>query len=81
MSKGWESKSVESQMESAEERRAAGPKAVLTEDQKKKKREREGLLLARANLLRQLDNATNDRYRQTLQNAIREIDGKVEELK
>jgi hypothetical protein len=78
MSKGWESKSVESQMESAEERRAAVPKAELTEEQKKKKREREGLLLARANLLRQLEAATNERYRQTLQSAIREIDGKIE---
>jgi len=77
MSKGWESKSVESQMDAAEERRAAGPKVELTSGQKKKKQEREGLLLARANLLHQLEAATNERYRQTLQRALDDLERKL----
>jgi hypothetical protein len=81
MAKGWESKSVESQMAAAEEWRAAGTKVELTDEQKKRKREREGLLLARASLLSRLEVSTSERYRQTLQDALGELERKIEGLK
>jgi len=81
MSKGWESKSVESQMAAAQEWREPGPRSDLTEEQKKKKRELDGLLLARTNLLNQREASTNERYRQTLQSALDELDRRIEGLR
>ncbi|MBZ5524941.1 MAG: hypothetical protein LAP21_22140 [Acidobacteriia bacterium] len=81
MAKGWESKSVESQMDAAQERREPGKKDELTEEQKKKNREREGLRLARRNLLSQLEASTNERYQQTLQAALDDLERRIEGLK
>lgn len=80
MAKGWESKSVESQMDAAEERRDAERKEALTEEQKKRKREQQGLLLAQANLRSQLEASTNELYRQTLQAALDDLERRIEAL-
>ncbi len=80
MARGWESKSVESQMDAAEERRASGDKAELSEDQKKIKRERAVLVLARANLLQQMEASTNERYRETIQRTLQDLDEKIAAL-
>jgi hypothetical protein len=81
MAKGWESKSVESQMDAAQERREPVQKNELTEEQKKRKRERDGLLLARTNLLSQIEAATSERYRQSLQTALSDLERRIERLK
>ncbi len=80
MARGWESKSVESQMDAVEERRASGDKAELSEDQKKIKRERAVLVLARANLLQQMEASTNERYRETIQRTLQDLDEKIAAL-
>jgi hypothetical protein len=77
MARGWESKSVESQMDAADERRTAGDKNTLSEEQKRIKREREVLLLARANLLQQMEAATSERYRETIQRTLRDLEDKI----
>jgi len=77
MARGWESKSVESQMDAVEERRASGDKAELSEDQKKIKRERAVLVLARANLLQQMEASTSERYREAIQRTLKDLDEKI----
>jgi hypothetical protein len=77
MARGWESKSVESQMDAAEERRSSGDKSVMSEEQKRIKRQRDVLILARANLLQQMEAATNERYRETIQRTLRDLEEKI----
>ena len=77
MARGWESKSVESQMDAAEQSSSAGPAAPLNEAQKSEKRQRETLVLARTNLVRQLEATANERHAQALRQALSDLDAKI----
>jgi len=79
MARGWESKSVESQMESKEET-SSGGKRALSNEEKEAQRQRQGLLLSRAYVLHQIEASTNERYRETLQKALSEIEEKLRKL-
>jgi hypothetical protein len=80
MARGWESKSVESQMESAKDGagRSSGPEAA--DDAKKTQRERQSLMLSRAYVLRQIETSSNERYTQSLRQALSDLDRKLAEL-
>ncbi len=82
MARGWESKSVESQMESAVERRKEiAAVSQLNAEQAQKLRERESLELSRTRVLHDLEAATNPRYREQLQAALRHLEEKLLHLK
>jgi len=80
MARGWESKSVESQQELArdEQSRRTG---VASEEEKKLAREREGLLLSRARVVKQIEASTNERYTKVLRQALEAIEQKIALLK
>jgi hypothetical protein len=80
MARGWESKSVESQMESAQAE-PKHPDNPPTDEQRQVRRERDGLLLARSRVMQQLESSTNDVYRQSLQRALSELDEKIAKLR
>jgi hypothetical protein len=81
MARGWESKSVESQMESAAElRKARAAVPQLTPEQAKRQSERESLQLSRKRVLHDLQAATNPRYRDQLEAALRHLDEKLSAL-
>ncbi len=80
MARGWESKSVESQMESAKEQTSEGGRRELTSEEKETQRVRQGLLLSRTYVLRQMEASSNERYKQSLQQALSEIDQKLAKL-
>jgi hypothetical protein len=80
MARGWESKSVESQIESAKDGNTSGPQPQSTDSQKKVQRERQGLLLSRTYVLRQIESSSNERYTQSLRQALNEIDQKIAKL-
>jgi hypothetical protein len=80
MARGWESKSVESQMEAAESRRASSQQVPLTEEQIRLERERESLLLSRKKVLKDIEAATHARYRQQLEAALKHLDRRLTEL-
>ena len=75
MARGWESKSVEAQIEMADNQRSAG--ARLTEMDKR----REGLLLSRARVARDLENSRNPRYRRMLEQALEHLDRELASLR
>jgi hypothetical protein len=80
MARGWESKSVEGQMEDAS---ADGPGVVkrpLTEEEKKAQRERETLILSRTYVLSKIESSTNERYLESLRKALNEIEQKLAQL-
>lgn len=65
MARGWESKSVEAQIESADLRRGEA-KPRLTPEQLDLERKRDSLLLHRTRVLSDLEKCSDERYRKTL---------------
>jgi hypothetical protein len=79
MARGWESKSVESQIESAQQD-SGTVRAKAAEDAKKKQHERQSLLLSRTYVLRQIESSSNERYTQSLRQALADLDEKLAQL-
>jgi TATA-binding protein-associated factor Taf7 len=79
MAKGWESKSIESQMESANEK-APKSKDQRSAEQKVIQREVQSLELSRKYIQHQMESATNERYKQSLQQALNELEQKLAKL-
>jgi hypothetical protein len=76
MARGWESKGVESQMDAAREEPSA-PKRPLSEDEKRRQREYQGLLLARTHIQQQLAASTNEQYSESLRRALADLDVRI----
>jgi len=79
MARGWESKSIEAQMEAAAEL-STEPKATLTPEETAKLRRREGLMLSRKHVAQQLRDTHNSRHRQMLDQALAALDAQLVEL-
>jgi hypothetical protein len=80
MARGWESKSVESQIEELKDDKAAEPKRELTDGERKDQNERDNLKLSRAYVAHQIEASTNERYTESLRQALNEIDRKLASL-
>lgn len=80
MARGWESKSVESQMEAAESRRAAAAGAQINAAESERSRQRQSLLLSRTRVLHDMEHAINPRYRIILEAALKHLDQKIADL-
>jgi hypothetical protein len=80
MARGWESKSIESQVEAAEARRESRGRPQVTAAEAEKVRRRESLLLSRTRVLHDLQGTLNERYRETLSAALKHLDEKLAEL-
>ena len=77
MARGWESKSVEDQIDAAKADRDAQIKPRLTQEQREQSELKQSLQLSRAQTLRRLNAATNDRYRAQLQSALDHLDAQL----
>jgi hypothetical protein len=53
---------------------------ALSEEEKKSAREREGLTLSRARVMKQIEASTNERYTKVLREALQEIEQKIAAL-
>jgi hypothetical protein len=80
MARGWESKSVESQMDDARERQAKESESQANDAEKQAQRQRELLLLARARVLQQLASSSNERYSESRRQALKELEDKINSL-
>jgi hypothetical protein len=80
MARGWESKSVESQIDSAEERAALSKLPQLTPEQTQRNSERDSLQLSRTRVLHDIETSQNPRYRATLEAALKHLDDKIAAL-
>ena len=79
MARGWESKSVESQMEDRREP-LTGDRGEIAQDQLELRRKREGLESSRRGVVRELESATSDLRRRSLQAALKHLDGELKKL-
>jgi hypothetical protein len=79
VARGWESKSVEAQQSEAAEK-SSQPRLRMSSQDAATFRERENLRLARQKTLHELDTATNPRRRKILEQALGDLDQKLEKL-
>jgi len=81
MARGWESKSVEEQIEMARSRqpRVTGP--VLSAAQITLMREKENIQLSRTRVLRELETSKNPRYVKLLNRELKVLEEKLRKMK
>jgi hypothetical protein len=72
MARGWESKSVEAQMEEAEVSAVAKPR--LSPEQMEARQKRETLMLTKKKLEGDLERTSNPRHQEMLRRAIEEVE-------
>ena len=80
MARGWESKSVEAQIE---ESAAAGDvrgNAALTSEQVEQRRRKSDLKLSRSRVVQQLEDSTNERYAELLRRTLADLDKQIGRL-
>lgn len=80
MARGWESKSVEAQIESAAGKQKTTPAPELTADQIQRLRDKESLELSRTRVRRELAASTNPRYQVILRKALADLEAKLAHL-
>jgi len=79
VARGWESKSVEAQIESANRRHGEG-RPRLTPEQLEAQRKRDSLLLHRTRVLSDLEKCRDERYRKTLSDGLAFLEQQLEAL-
>jgi hypothetical protein len=79
MARGWESKSVESQMESARDEKPL-PSRQPSSKEKEAERERQNLLLSRTYVRQRMESANNQKYAESLRNALDDIERRLAKL-
>jgi hypothetical protein len=80
MARGWESKDAETQTETNEEKRRASRSGPKDPEQMLRDQEVKGLRLSRTRILNDLQLATNQNYRKSLEAALAYLDKKIGEL-
>ncbi len=80
MARGWESKSVEDQVEQSSTKKGSGKKGRLTPVQLEIRRRTEVLKLSRARVERELQSSQNPRYKEQLNRALADLDAQIAEL-
>jgi len=76
VARGWESKSVESQIEDAEDR-PRSPQRRLSPEEIERQRKLDGLRLSRTRVVHDLEAARNPRYRTQLEAALAHLDREI----
>ena len=78
MARGWESKSVEAQIDMAEANRPfTQQQTAPSPESLELLRKKETILLSRTRVVRELDNAQNPRYKVLLKKALADLDAKL----
>ena len=80
MARGWESKSVEDQLDAADAARQDRAERHLSAQQRQRQAKKESILLSRAQTLARLKAATNARYRAQLELALKHLDQQLKDL-
>ncbi len=80
MARGWESKSVEMQIEEAHTRSESHNRNSLPPDRFERRRRREGLILQRVRVIQDLESARSPRYREMLEEMLRHLERELASL-
>jgi hypothetical protein len=77
MARGWESKSVEAQIDLAEVLHISRPTNAPSPESLELIRKKETILLSRTRVVRELGNAQNPRYKAVLTKALADLDAQL----
>ena len=77
MARGWESKSVEAQIDEAEHRQSAVLENVPPPEKLELIRKRENIVLSRTRVVRELQDAQNPRYKAVLSKALADLEAQL----
>ena len=77
MARGWESKSVEAQIDEAETHRSASPENTPSPELLELIRKRETIVLSRTRVVRELQAAQNPRYKAVLNKALADLEAQL----
>ena len=80
MARGWESKSVEDQISEKENPSTKKQSPRLTRTQNVLRQKRDGLVLARAHTLSNLESASDVRYKALLERTLAHLDSQIANL-
>lgn len=80
MARGWESKSVEEQIEARAADAGKGPARPANAAEVARDQKRQGLLLARARVLQQIEKTENLGYRKMLEQALADLERQLAAL-
>ena len=80
VARGWESKSVEAQIEEGNQPPEQGLRSPKSVDARERDLRLESLRLSRSRLLDQLERARHAAHREVLQNGLRAVEQEIEEL-
>jgi hypothetical protein len=80
MARGWESKSVEDQVQESQSKEDRSKKAQLTPTEAEVNRRREVLILSRTRVQRELESSQNPRYKEQLTHALADLDAQLSKL-
>jgi hypothetical protein len=80
MARGWESKAVEDQIDSAEAEKSARRKRALTDDEIERMKRKETLMLERTRLIREMERAYKRRHLVTLERGLAYIESELAKL-
>lgn len=80
MARGWESKSVEDQVQQSETKTTKGKKPQASSAEIDANRRREVLLLSRKRVERELEASQNTRYKEQLSRALADLDAQLAKL-
>ena len=80
MARGWESKSVESQVDARADSRKARNMPNRSPEQMEIERKSDGLLLQRVRVMREIESSSNARHRKTLEDGLKYLEDSLSAL-
>ena len=80
MARGWDSKAIEDQQSAAEAEKSRQSRPELSAAEREVESRRQGLTLARAKIVADLEAASDPRHRTMLDRALAHIDREIEAL-
>jgi hypothetical protein len=80
MARGWESKSVEAQVEEAESEPSLNPDQKFSIEEMQTIFKKKDLMLSRKRVLQQMDLSPNERYSELLRRTLASLDAELAEL-
>jgi hypothetical protein len=80
MARGWDSKSVEAQIEESDSSSSSSPDGVLSAEDLQTEFKKKDLLLSRRRVLQQLESSNNERYSDLLRRTLVDLDIQIASL-
>jgi hypothetical protein len=80
MARGWESKSVEAQIEDSSSDPSSNQEQTLSPEERQATIKKNDLLLSRSRVLQELEASSNERYSEMLRRSLADLNMQIESL-